>query len=363
MQATKRPESGTPAFATNAETNRRMYLSHFILILLPLLVLSQSPVAAPAPISYQAGSRAFIEEMARNHDFTRAQVATLMSSARYRQSIIDAISRPYEAKPWRDYRPIFVTAERAQRGVAFWRDNAALLARAQAAFGVPPQIVVAIIGIETNYGNNLGTHRVIDALSTLGFSFPSRADFFRGELEAFLLLAREEDLDPLTVKGSYAGAMGKPQFIASSYRAYAVDFDDDGRRDLWASNADVIGSVSNYLAMHGWQRGQPIAATAVLNNSYPANVAITEKRPVRPDTTLASFAAAGVAPVADFPEPDISGQTRATLMEFDGASTEHWLGFDNFYAITRYNHSNLYAMAVFQLSQEIARRYREAEGH
>ena len=348
-----------------------------------LLALTQAPssvVAAPA--SYESGSRAFVAEMAGKHGFTQAELAALMAEARYQQRIIDAMNRPYEAKPWRDYRPIFVTPERIQGGVAFWRDNAALLARAEAAYGIPPQIIVAIIGVETNYGRNLGDHRVIDALSTLGFSFPKRADFFRGELEQFLLLTRDERVDPRAAKGSYAGAVGKPQFIPSSYRAYAVDFDQDGRRDLWASNADVVGSVGNYLAQHGWRRGQPVAVAAELAQGRPTGIAITDKRPAVPEATLTQLAAAGVTPVSrpEAPPPSSSAPAmgsdavtgaradridedlRAALIELDGSKPEYWLGFDNFYAITRYNHSNLYAMAVYQLSREIARNYGEAEG-
>ncbi|MGB5832462.1 MAG: lytic murein transglycosylase, partial [Thiohalocapsa sp.] len=213
-----------------------MQLLRFPSLAISVVMLTQSLVSADVlapPASYASGSRVFIAEMARKHGFTEGDLSALMADARYQQRIIDAMNRPYEAKPWRDYRPIFVTPERIKGGLEFWRDNAALLERAESAFGVPPQIVVAILGVETNYGRTLGDHRVIDALSTLGFSFPRRADFFRGELEEFLLLSRDESVDPRTVKGSYAGAVGKPQFIPSSYRAYAVDFDDDGRRDLW----------------------------------------------------------------------------------------------------------------------------------
>ncbi len=346
-------------------------LRRFTVAALVLLAMIQIPArVAAAPASYDDGRTAFVAEMADKHGFTRAELGALMTEARYQQRIIDAINRPYEAKPWKAYQPIFVTPERIRGGVAFWRDNAALLARAQAAYGVPPEIIVAIIGVETNYGGNLGSHRVIDALSTLGFSYPKRADFFRAELEEFLLLTRDEQVDARTAKGSYAGAVGKPQFIPSSYRAYAVDFDDDGRRDLWASNADVVGSVGNYLAQHGWRRGQPVAAEAELAQGRPIGIAIAKKRPAVPETTLTQLAAAGVvtlpgdgarsgpAVVLD----GIDDDTRAALIELDGRESEYWLGFDNFYAITRYNHSNLYAMAVYQLSREIARQYRVAEG-
>jgi membrane-bound lytic murein transglycosylase B len=278
-----------------------------------------------------------------------------MGQARYRQEIIDAMNRPYEAKPWRDYRALFITPERIDGGAAFRRAQDRILRRVEAAYGVPPEIVTAIIGVETNYGRNLGSHRVLDALSTLGFAYPRRAAFFRGELEEFLLLSRDEQVEPLSARGSYAGAVGKPQFIPSSYRAYAVDFDDDGRRDLWESDADVAGSVGNYLAQHGWRRGQPIALPALLQEGRPGGVAVAGKRPLRPETTLDQLLRAGVAAATD-DGGQPGGQLRATLIELDGDGPEYWLGFENFYAITRYNHSNLYAMAVFQLSREIARR-------
>lgn len=316
---------------------------------------ASTPSSAPA--SYEAGRRVFVADMVRKHGFSSAELAALMAEARYQQRIVDAMDRPYEGKPWRDYRKIFLTTERIQGGIAFRREQAALLDRAQAAYGVPPEIIVAIIGIETNYGRNLGDHRVLDALSTLGFSYPRRADFFRGELEQFLLLTRDERVDARAAKGSYAGAVGKPQFIPSSYRSYAVDFDNDGRRDLWQSNADVIGSVGNYLAQHGWRRGEPIAVPAVLRDGRPAGVPIADKRPAEPHARLSRWAAVGVEPApgrAGRAGDGLTDSLAAALIELDGVGPEYWLGFDNFYAITRYNHSNLYAMAVFQLSRAIA---------
>jgi membrane-bound lytic murein transglycosylase B len=310
--------------------------------------------AAAAPTSYESGRSAFIAEMARKHSFSSTELSALLADARYQQRIVDAMDRPYEGKPWRDYRDIFLTTERIQGGLAFRREHAAILDRAQAAYGVPPEIIVAIIGIETNYGRNLGDHRVLDALSTLGFSYPRRADFFRAELEEFLLLTRDERVDPRAAKGSYAGAVGKPQFIPSSYRSFAVDFDDDGRRDLWQSDADVVGSVGNYLAQHGWRRGEPIAVPAVLHQGRPAGVPIAGKRPAEPHARLSRWAAVGVEPAPGSAADDLSSTLAAALIELDGVGPEYWLGFDNFYAITRYNHSNLYAMAVFQLGQAIA---------
>jgi membrane-bound lytic murein transglycosylase B len=312
----------------------------------------QSVAAAPA--AYDAGVRSFVAGQANRLGYSREDLATLMAGAEYQQSIIDAMNRPYEAKPWRDYRRLFLTEERIFGGAEFMRENATILDRAQAAYGVSPEVITAIIGIETNYGRNLGSHRVLDALSTLGFAFPRRAAFFSKELGEFLLLAREEKIDATTVLGSYAGAVGKPQFIPSSYRAYAVDFDKDGQRDLWNSNEDVIGSVGNYLALHGWRRDAPVAARATLAGR-PAGIEIAEKRPARPQYRLARLAAAGVEP-ADAGLAVDAADALAAVMELDGDTTEHWLGFDNFYAITRYNHSNLYAMAVFQLSGEIRER-------
>ena len=307
--------------------------------------------AAAAPADYETGSRAFVDEMAARHGFGRAELTALLDDARYQQAIIDAMDRPYEGKPWREYRQIFVTPERIDRGVAFLRANATLLRQAEAAYGVPPEVITAIIGIETNYGRNVGKHRVLDALTTLGFAYPRRADFFRGELEEFLLLARDEHVDARRVLGSYAGAVGKPQFIPSSYRAYAVDFDGDGRRDLWGSNADVIGSVGNYLAQHGWRRGEPIAAPAALPRGRPSGIDIGDKLPLLPETPLTQLTAAGVEPAE--PLPDTAS---VALIGLDGDGPEYWLTLPNFYASTRYNPSNLYALAAYQLSREIAAR-------
>jgi len=307
--------------------------------------------------AYDSGSRAFVTEQAAALGYSDEDLAALLAEARYQQDIIDAMNRPYEAKPWRDYRRLFLTPERIDGGVAFRRAHTELLDRAEQTYGVPAEVITAIVGIETNYGSNVGKHRVLDALSTLGFAYPSRASFFSRELAEFLLLAREEQVDPRRALGSYAGAVGLPQFIPSSYRAYAVDFDGDGRRDLWGSPADVVGSVGNYLALHGWRRGAPIAARATLPGGVPVGVAVADKRPVPPAQTLAQLDAAGVRPAADAPaDAALPADTRAALLALDGDATEYWLGFENFYSITRYNHSNLYAMAVYQLSREIAAR-------
>lgn len=323
-----------------------------------LAALVALTAAAGEPASYRSGAKRFASEMARSHGFDQSDVAVLMGQARYRQAIVDAMRRPYEAKPWHRYRPIFLTDKRIRGGAAFWREHRELLERAQTAYGVPPEIVTAIVGVETNYGGNLGKHRVIDALSTLGFSYPKRADFFRKELEEFLLLTREESVDAVGVKGSYAGAVGLPQFIPSSYRAYAVDFDGDGRRDLWGSTADAIGSVGNYLGRHGWKAGEQVAFEARLTGALPKGIAVAGKKPQEPATSLGKLRAAGIAGGEGLPD-----STRVTLIRLDAPEPEYWLGLENFYAITRYNHSNLYAMAVYQLSREIRAAYEEGAGN
>jgi membrane-bound lytic murein transglycosylase B len=315
-------------------------------------VLAFLTATAGEPAAYRAGAKSFASNMALRHGFDECEVAALLGKARYSQAVMDAIRRPYEARPWYSYRSIFLTEERARGGVAFWRQHREVLERAQAVFGVPPQIITAIIGVETEYGNNLGRHRVIDALTTLGFSYPEREDFFLEELEEFLLLTREESVDALGAKGSYAGAVGLPQFIPSSYRAYAVDFDQDGRRDLWQSAADAIGSVANYLRHHGWKSGEPVVVEARVSQGVPKGVLPAEKKPKKPSTSVGLLQAAGITTG----EP-LRDSMRATLIRLDAPEPEYWVGLENFYVITRYNRSNLYAMAVYQLSREIQAAY------
>jgi membrane-bound lytic murein transglycosylase B len=286
----------------------------------------------------------FVAQMSDRHGLDRAMLAELLGEARVLQSILDAISRPAEAKPWHAYRKIFIK-----------RQHTTLLERAREAHGVPPEIIVAIIGVETLYGASAGRLRVLDALVTLGFRYPRRADFFRRELESFLLLARDEGLDPRTVKGSYAGAMGIPQFIPSSYRRYAVDFDGDGRRDLVGNVSDAIGSVGNYLADHGWRRDGGVAAPARVTGEAYRDLVEQGYKPATPAARLPSL---GVATDLNAGPGD-----QAALVELEGEEgAEHWAVLKNFYVITRYNHSPLYAMAVYQLSREIARRFRSGDG-
>jgi membrane-bound lytic murein transglycosylase B len=325
--------------------------------LFTLALLAGPPLSAGQstgwPVSYGAGLASFAGDMVHKHGFDPEGVRALLARATYRQAIIDAMERPYEAKPWHRYRRHFLTPERISGGVAFWRENAAILERAQEIYGVPPEIIVAIVGVETSYGARLGDHRALDALTTLGFSYPKRADFFRGELEQLLLLNREGQVDAGAVVGSYAGALGKPQFIPSSYRAYAVDFDGDGKRDLWGSDADVIGSVANYLSSHDWRRDEPVAVQARVAGALPEVIGVAEKRPVAPSITLDRLRSVGVEC-----QECVGGDALTTLVRLEAPEDEYWIAFQNFYVITRYNHSNLYAMAAYQLSREIKGRYR-----
>ncbi len=310
-----------------------------------------APAPLPSPMTGQASVEGFIDEMVAKHGFQRADLVALFDKVQPRERIIRIMTTPAEGKPWNAYRPIFVNEARIRGGVDFWHTNSDALARAERQYGVPAEIITAIIGVETRYGGNMGSFNVIDALATLAFDYPPRADYFRSELEQFLLLTREEHLDPLMPKGSYAGAMGEAQFMPSSYRHYSIDFDGDGHRDLWHSTSDAIGSVANYLSAYGWQRGQPIATPAqVTGNDYQS---VLDEKPVQPIHTIAEFRTHGVHALAR-----LRDDQTATLLRFKTDSgDEFWLGLDNFYVITRYNHSHRYAMAVYQLSQEILARH------
>lgn len=294
--------------------------------------------------------QAFIEAMTAQHGFDRDELYRLFSRIQSQSDIIGLMTRPAETKPWHAYRDIFLTQKRIQGGVEFWNTHQAALSRAEQRYGVPPEVIVAIIGVETAYGQNTGSHSVLQALATLAFDYPRRADFFRKELEHYLLLTREEAIDPLTLQGSYAGAMGLGQFMPSSYRAYGLDFDGDQRRDLWSNPEDAIGSVANYLKEHRWRPGEPITSPVeVEGDRYQALVSQSLDKPTR---SVASFRQRGVEPI----EP-VDASLEAMLLQLQGSrGPEYWLGFDNFYVITRYNRSPLYAMAVYQLSQDIRRR-------
>lgn len=318
---------------------------------LPLLLGMGAVFPAWADYSQHPLAPAFVDEMVREHGFKVEDVQAVLRQAEKRQPILDAIARPAEkSKTWKEYRPIFIVPARISNGVAFWQENRNALELAEKEYGVPAEIIVAIIGVETNYGRNMGSWRVIDALSTLAFDYPPRAPFFRSELVKYFLLTRQQQHDPLEFKGSYAGAMGFGQFMPSSYLAYAVDFSGDGFTDIWNNPTDAIGSVANYFKQHGWQTGKAVVVPAKLSQpraTVLANDAFNKILP--PSIPVRDWKKAGVVPVTA-----LDGAIPAIAIEFDGAKgLEYWFGLQNFYTITRYNRSPMYAMAVYDLSVDI----------
>jgi len=292
--------------------------------------------------------RKFIDQLIENSDYDRATLNAVLRDAKSQESIIKAISRPAEkSKKWHEYRDIFLTDERIQAGVRFWLEHDEALSRIGDETGVPQEILVAIIGVETYFGRITGGYRVIDALSTLAFDYPPRSAFFTRELEQFLLLVDEEEMSAADATGSYAGAMGRPQFMPSSYRAYAVDSTGDGKRDIWENWHDVIGSVANYFVRHGWQTGNEVVSQASLGDVWTGAF---PKNTTKPRATVASLSHQGVIFATDLPADHV-----AQLLTLQGRNgREHWVGFHNFFVITRYNTSVMYALAVYQLGQEIA---------
>ena len=326
-----------------------------------LLIASAAAFAQPAatPRAEPPKRDAFVAETAAKYGLEPAEINAWLEQSTYRQSIVDAMSRPAESvKTWKQYRPIFIVPRRITEGRAFLARHREQLAKVEAETGVPAEIIVAIIGVETSYGGNTGSYPVLDALYTLAFFYPisgkpdqveretMRTKFFQDELAQVMLLAKEENIDLATVKGSYAGAMGYGQFMPSSYRAYARDGDGNGRRDLFGSLPDVFASVANYFVAHGWKKDEPVVALAT---QAPGAA------PFKPDTLEAKYSLAELGEKGYRPAAAQGHDLAATLVTFEGNDgTEHWLGFRNFYAITRYNRSPMYAMAVYQLSREIA---------
>jgi membrane-bound lytic murein transglycosylase B len=348
----------------------RFAMHHGILILMKriLALTLVSFLSASCLAEQHPGAEEFAARAAAEHELNAQEILELLQEARFKKSIVKAISRPAEAKPWFEYRPIFLTDKRIDGGVEFWREHETLVAQASEQFGVDPQIIVAIIGVETFYGRITGGYRVLDALATLSFYYPDtgndRSDFFSRELMQFLLLGDEEGLPLREVTGSYAGAMGLGQFMPSSYREYAVDLDGDARRDLWSSMPDIIGSVANYLHRHGWQPGQPVVMPARL--AADADLSLVARRDFKPQKTVAELAAAGFGIEASASGANVNalagddGDHRATVVRLEEENGDrYWLAFENFYVITRYNRSPLYAMAVFELSEAIRAGFAE----
>lgn len=306
-------------------------------------------ISPTTPLSINQNVKNFVQKMVLKHHFNEYELTQLLQSAVIKDDILKRIASPSEGLPWHKYRKIFLTDSRIENGVKFWRENAEPLASVSAQTGVAPETIVAIIGVETGYGKNMGNHRVLDALATLAFSYPPRSLFFTSELEQFLLLCREENMNPQEPLGSYAGAMGYPQFMPSSFRSLAKDFEHDGHRDIWKNPRDAIASVANYFEKNGWQRGQGVAIQAnAVGNQYKSIL----NKDLKPNSTMSQLSRIGVNSTENISE-NVNVKLVA-LEQLDG--DELWLGLQNFYVITRYNHSPLYAMAAFQLSQEIKQR-------
>jgi membrane-bound lytic murein transglycosylase B len=295
-------------------------------------------------------ARKFIDRMATEHGFDRHELARTLSRAQREQWIVDLVNRPSARSAggptgaWTRYRAKFLTEDNIANGAAFWNRNAATLRRAEAQYGVPAEYVVGILGVETRWGGYMGKTRVMDALTTLAFDFPRRSAYFTDELESYLVMTRDEGMDPFRPVGSYAGAMGLGQFMPSSFQKYAVDFDGNGHRNLWDTE-DAIGSVANYFAAHGWRRGEPVVARALSQGGEGAIMKAGFDTRYSPATLQAK----GVSPAGPIPAVG-----EVSLLRLDAAGGyEYWLGLNNFYVITRYNHSTHYAMAVYQLGQAV----------
>lgn len=317
-------------------------LAHIILSCICLTSISCAP-----EIKGTKSVNIFISQMVTKHRFNESELNNLFQSVEIKNDIIKKISSPAEGLPWYKYRKIFLTESRINEGIKFWQENAPALAAVEQKYGVPAEIIIAILGVETLYGQKTGTHRVIDALSTLAFAYPPRSKFFLSELENYLLLCREENINPLEPTGSYAGAMGLPQFMPSNFRTYAANFDNDSHRDIWHNKSDVIASIANYFARHKWQSGQAIAIPV---NAVGENYKAALNKDLKPKLTIAQLQLLRIHLSKPLPL-----NSKVTLLAFEQERGEElWAALENFYVITRYNHSPSYAMAVYQLSQAIS---------
>ncbi|TDI46902.1 MAG: lytic murein transglycosylase B [Acidobacteria bacterium] len=314
-------------------------------------VAATAPSVTPAPPPLEENSvNVFIDEMAAKHGFDRGELERVFGRIRPSARILELMDRQAKRKPWQDYRALFVNPEKITHGFRFWRNNADKLTEAREKYGVPEEVIIAVIGVETHYGRNTGRFRVLEALTTLAFDYPKRSKMFRLELEHYLLLAREETMALATPRGSYAGAMGIAQFMPGSYRRYAIDFDGDGKRDLFENASDAIGSVANYLTAHGWQRGEPVAVPATVESSAASSF---EASNLSTRVPLEELRNRGITVSGSFP----AAKEAILLSLHNREGAEYWLGFDNFYVITRYNNSVYYAMAVYQLSRELRKHH------
>jgi len=322
------------------------------LFLMALFAALPCVALADAALLARADVQRYIDEQVATGRFNRPELEAVFANVEQKPNILAILDRPSTSRPWYQFRSSFYNERLLNNGVAFWREHQDALVQAEKQYGVPPEMIVAILGIETNYGRNTGSFRVVDALATIGFNYPRRAAYFRDELTQLLLLAHEEGLDPLTLKGSYAGAMGWPQFMPSSFRKWAVDFDGSGHRDIWNNPNDAIGSVANYFHLHGWIHGDDVMVPAIVAPGFPVDALVADKFKLH--YTVAELRSMGV--FAQIPLPDAA---LAVLVPFEVApgQTEYWLGLNNFYVITRYNKSSLYAKVAQDIARELKSRF------
>ncbi len=289
----------------------------------------------------------FINALVKHDHFSRSELIAALKNAQYQPQVIESMEKPYEQKTWDVYKALFLTPKRVQEGVQFWQANADTLARAEKEYGVPAEMIVAILGIETQYGKRQGEYKVLDALTTLAFYYPKRANYFTRELEEYFLLCREHHVSPTQYIGSYAGAIGQPQFMPSSYRHFAVDFAGHGQRDLVNDNKDSIGSVANYFHQHGWVSNASVAQPAQIAGAKPEALVVNGKHA---DYTYNRLITSGVIPVSRIP----NHPNQVGLIELiTNKGSEYWMAYPNFYVITRYNSSPQYALAAYLLAQQL----------
>ncbi len=312
---------------------------------LPLCLFPACSLAGEAVVPYgeRPEVRAWIDRVVEQHGLPAKRVHRLILESQHQPKVIAAARRPAESKPWHWYRNVFLTDDRIRKGRNYLRERAALLADAERAYQVPGEVIAAIIAAESNFGRHTGSHPTLDTLVTLGFDYPPRQKFFLGQLEHLFLLEREAGLDIKELRGSWAGALGQAQFIPSSYRSFAVDGDQDGRRNLWDSQADIVFSIGNYFRKHHWRPGEPVAE--VIRPEDPDALPLSEG--LSPKISTERLAAAGIKLRHPTSEP-------VAVHRFENPSSfEYWVGYHNFYVITRYNHSALYALMIHQLSRAL----------
>lgn len=318
--------------------------------LISLILISFSSFSDTA-FTHRKDVQQFIHSMVKEHHFDSRQLNQIMNEVQLQSKIIESMEKPYEKKNWDVYRDIFLTPQRLASGLNFWHANQKTLEKAEKQYGVPAEIIVAILGVETLYGERQGEYRVLDALATLAFNYPKRSPYFTKELKEFLLLCREHKVSPTAYRGSYAGAMGSPQFMPSSYRYYAVDFKNKGKKDLMNNNDDAIASVANYFHKHGWKNNEGIAQPArLIGHRYKHLIT----NPKNPNYQYKQLVSAGIQPVtASHNHPSRAGLVELVTNE----GNEYWIAYPNFFVITRYNSSPQYALVVYLFSQQLKKQW------